>query len=255
MLLFPILTLVSHISGNASLLQKLKEYPKDDLTDKQVKKVNKYFGEDLTLEGMKSTSKAGYGLLTWVVAIIKYYEVAKNVAPLREKVKALEKGQRQTELELNALHATLSALATEIAELNSAYAESSSELDVLQSEAALMAKRLEAASKLIDGLTGERTRWSSDVKGLEEQSLKLVGDCVLGASFLSYVGAFTTDYRRNLIYDRFMGDVTTRGIPLSDKFTIEKLLTTDSTVQGTEGTEGTEKYAYNCGLYVGCTKH
>ena len=52
--------------GNSSLLQSLKSFPKDDLTEKQVKKVNKYFTEDLTLEKMMNISKAGYGLLTWV---------------------------------------------------------------------------------------------------------------------------------------------------------------------------------------------
>ena len=218
--------------GNGQLLVKLKEYPKDDLNDKQVKKVNKYFGDELTLEGMKNISKAGFGLLTWVVAILKYYDVAKNVAPLREKVKAMEKAQRQTEAELAQLQETLSTLSKEIGELNAQYAEASGELDILQSEAALMTKRLEAASKLIDGLTGERTRWSADVKSLEDQGLKLVGDCVLGSSFLSYVGAFTTDYRRNLIYDKFLNDLKSRNIPLSENFTLERLLTTDATVQG-----------------------
>lgn len=57
--------------GNSQLLSMLKNFPKDDLSDKQVKKVNKYFNEDLTLEKMQATSKAGYGLLTWVVAIVK----------------------------------------------------------------------------------------------------------------------------------------------------------------------------------------
>lgn len=44
----------------------------------------------------------------------------------------------------------------------------------------------------ITGLTGERTRWSADVGGLELQSTMLVGDCLLGSSFLSYLGAFST---------------------------------------------------------------
>jgi hypothetical protein len=57
--------------GNSQLLSMLKNFPKDDLSDKQVKKVNKYFNEDLTLEKMQQTSKAGFGLLTWVVAIVK----------------------------------------------------------------------------------------------------------------------------------------------------------------------------------------
>lgn len=181
---------------------------------------------------MSAVSKAGYGLLTWVVAIVKYYEVAKNVSPLRNKVKEMEKAQQQTEKELAELQAMLAKLSKEIDELNHQFTEANGELDVLQQEAALMTKRLNAASKLIDGLTGERTRWSADIKNLQEQSVKLVGDCLLGSSFLSYMGAFTTDFRRDLIYTKFLDDVTTRQIPLSSPFSLEKLLTTDSTVQG-----------------------
>eukprot|EP01040_Poterioochromonas_malhamensis_P005875 gene5875-6317_t len=218
--------------SNSTLLASLKNYPKDDMTDKQVKKVNKYFNEELTLEKMASVSKAGYGLLTWVVAIVKYYEVAKNVSPLREKVKAMEKAQMQTEKELADLHETLATLSKEIGELNAQFTEANTELDVLQQEAALMTKRLNAASQLIEGLTGERTRWSIDIENLAQQNIKLVGDCLLGSSFLSYAGAFTADYRKDLIYLKFLEDVQQRQIPLSEGFTLEKLLTTDAIVQG-----------------------
>ena len=54
--------------GNSQLLSLLKNYPKDDLTEKQVKRVNFHTkmekGEELTLDKMASISKAGYGLLT-----------------------------------------------------------------------------------------------------------------------------------------------------------------------------------------------
>ncbi len=218
--------------GHPSLLSMLKNYPKDELKDAQVKKVNKYFNEDLTLEKMATVSKAGFGLLTWVVAIVKYYDVARNVAPLREKVKAMEKAQMQTEKELAELQVLLSTLSKELAELNVQFAEANGELTVLQQEAALMTKRLNAAKKLIDGLTGERTRWSADVESLDGQAVKLVGDCLLGSSFLSYAGAFTTDYRKDLIYGKFLSDITTRKIPISNNFSLEGLLTTDATVQG-----------------------
>ena len=82
------------------------------------------------------------------------------------------------------------------------------------------------------GLTGERTRWSADVASLEQQSVMLVGDCLLGSSFLSYLGAFTTDYRRDLAYTKFMDDIRQRSIPLSASFTLEGLLTSDAIVQG-----------------------
>jgi len=218
--------------SDGNLLQKLKTYAKDDITDKQIKGVKKHFGPDLSMEKMKTVSKAGYGLLTWVDAIVKYYEVAKNVAPLRQKVKEMEKAQRQTESELAVLKDALDALSKELGELDVQYKEASAELDGLQTEASVMKKRLDAASKLITGLTGERTRWSEDVKKLEESKHRLVGDCLVGSSFLSYAGAFTADYRKNLIYDMFVTDIQNRKIPLTEPFALETLLTTDATVQG-----------------------
>ena len=64
---------------------------------------------------------------------------------------------------------------------------------------------------------------------------QLVGDCLLGSSFLSYMGAFTTDYRRDLIYNKCLKDVHERNVPLSAGFSLEALLTTDAIVQVSQG--------------------
>ena len=57
------------------LLELLKGYPKDKITEKMIKGVKKYFKDpQLTVENMASVSKAGQGLLVWVVAISKYYQ-------------------------------------------------------------------------------------------------------------------------------------------------------------------------------------
>ena len=221
--------------GNGNILTMLKTYEKDAITERMIKGVKKYFGgesmED-NLTKMKSVSVAGFGLLTWVCAIVKYYEVAKNVAPLRQKVKDMEKEQRAAETELSEIKTNLAALAAQLSELNTAFEAANTELDELQTEAGIMSKRLEAASKLIDGLTGERTRWSADVQILGQQKVKLIGDCLLGSSFLSYLGAFTAAYRKELTYEKFLTDVMEKKIPSSDPFSLEALMTTDATVQG-----------------------
>jgi hypothetical protein len=51
-----------------------------------------------------------------------------------------------------------------------------------------MERRLNAAERLIAGLGSERARWGTDVKQLAVAHEKLVGDCLLAASFLSYCG-------------------------------------------------------------------
>ena len=44
---------------------------------------------------------------------------------------------------------------------------------------------------------------------------RLVGDCLLTSSFLSYTGAFTFNYRHAMVYDMWNKDVSERAIPLT----------------------------------------
>lgn len=54
----------------------------------------------------------------------------------------------------------------------------------------MLARKLNAASKLISGLGSERTRWTADMENFKEDKVKLVGDCLTASSFLSYSGPF-----------------------------------------------------------------
>lgn len=218
--------------SNSKLLDNLKNYPKDSITDKMIKGVKKYFkNPTLTIDNMKSVSKAGLGLLTWVTAITKYHDIAKNVEPLRLKVRDMEKAQQRATQDLEGLMKLLKQLNAEICELNSKFLTANEELTELQLQASLMEKRLAAASKLIRGLTGERTRWTKDISDLHERGVRLVGDCLLASSFLSYLGAFTKDYRSELISKQLFNDLLQRGVPLMQPFRLEALLTTDAAVQ------------------------
>lgn len=219
--------------SNPRLLENLKNYPKDSITEKMIKGVKKYFkNPNLTVENMRTVSKAGSGLLTWVTAITKYHDIAKNVEPLRLKVRNMEKAQQQAKKDLENLMDLLSQLNAEISDLNVNYAAANGELTELQLQASLMEKRLNVASKLITGLTGERTRWTIDMGDLHKRGARLVGDCLLASSFLSYLGAFTTEYRSELLSQRLFDDLCERKVPIMKPFRLEELLTTDAIVQG-----------------------
>jgi dynein heavy chain len=166
-----------------------------------------------------------------VVAIMKYHDVAKNVEPLKNKVRDLEKQAAESEAELAVIMATLAELNAQLEELNKNFSAANEELTSLRSEAQLMEKRLMAASKLIAGLGSEKVRWSNDIERLQEQTEQLVGDCVLGSSFLSYLGVFTFKYRECLLKELWCADLVEKQVPLSDSFSVENLLTTDVETQ------------------------
>ncbi|GLE04239.1 hypothetical protein PINS_up013150 [Pythium insidiosum] len=218
--------------SNPNLITLLKEYEKDKISSKMIAKIKTFFkNPDLNVENMKSISRAGAGLLVWVVAIVKYHEVAKNVEPLRQKVKQMEKEQAIKEQELEDLKATLERLKNELDSLSKQFHEANTELQGLKSQADQMQKRLFAASKLLAGLGSERNRWTKDVESLNLQGERLTGDCLLTASFLSYAGAFSFDYRSDLIYKDFYEDIARRNLPVTSPFRLENSLTTDATIQ------------------------
>jgi dynein heavy chain len=49
---------------------------------------------------------------------------------------------------------------------------------------------LEKATKLIDGLSKERKKWSKTVNQIDKEFDYLPGDCVLSTAFISYMGPF-----------------------------------------------------------------
>lgn len=70
-------------------------------------------------------------------------------------------------------------------------------------------------------------RWTNDLEELKKQRVRLLGDCLVGAAFLSYIGAFSWEFRSEMMKDVWLQDVIDREIPLSQPFKLESLLTND----------------------------
>lgn len=62
---------------------------------------------------------------------------------------------------------------------------------------------------------------------LKTKRVKLLGDCLVCAAFLAYVGAFTWEFRRELVFETWKKDLIEKEVPLSQPFKLEDLLTTD----------------------------
>lgn len=68
-------------------------------------------------------------------------------------------------------------------------------------------------------------RWTQDLEQLKQRRVHLLGDCLISAAFLSYAGAFSSDFRKEMIYEIWVNDVLSRAIPMSQPFKLEYLLT------------------------------
>ena len=214
--------------ADGNFLRSLVDFDKDALTEKQVKKVKEYMKDtSFTYESLRTISIAGAGLLKWVLAMVNYNNVAKTVEPKRKKVAEAEKNLRIAQKDLAQTKQQLEELNIQLAMLSKQFEEKTAEQQDLKAKADLMERRLTAASRLIAGLSSERSRWSNDIAELDSRKERLVGDCLLTSSFLSYTGAFTYNYRHAMVYDMWQKDVVDRVVPLTQPFRLEALLTSD----------------------------
>ncbi|KAF4659064.1 Dynein heavy chain 10, axonemal [Perkinsus olseni] len=216
--------------SDVGLLRALQVYKKDDMKDRQIKKIKELLAKDKDVfegDNMKNISKAGFGLLQWVKAMIKYHEVARTVEPKRKLVAELTQKKEEAEANLERINEELRTLAENIQKLSEEEVKQSAVLKALEEEADTMQRKLEAASKLIDGLGSERARWSEDITLQGEKKKRLVGDCLLGSAFISYAGPFNHQFRNEMLYGDWHHRVVEADIPTSGDFKLEALLTSD----------------------------
>ncbi|KAG7265791.1 LOW QUALITY PROTEIN: hypothetical protein CRUP_036669 [Coryphaenoides rupestris] len=212
--------------SESNFLRSLMEMDCDAINSGQVKTVRGFLKHlNTSFDEMQAISKAGSGMLKFVEAVMGYCDVSKEIKPKREKVARLEKNFFQSKRELERIQKELGDIQTELMALAQKYEAANTEKQLLQEEAELMERRLIAADKLISGLGSENERWSLDLVELKQRRVRLLGDCLIGAAFLSYEGAFSWDFRNEMVYQVWEKDVRERGIPLSQPFRVEVLLT------------------------------
>lgn len=200
----------------------------DGISSNQIKLVKNILREmDVSVSRMQEISSAGAGLLTFVLAIVGYCNVAKQIAPKRAAVASLEKNLALSKNEFARLTKELKNLGEQLTTLQANFHTAKAEQLELKGMAEIMQRRLIAADKLVSGLGSERVRWGKDLILLKEQRVQLLGDCLLVSGFLSYTGAFNWELRNELIYKRWLSDLQQRSVPISSDFKVEKILVTD----------------------------
>ncbi|XP_033097179.1 dynein heavy chain 8, axonemal-like, partial [Anneissia japonica] len=90
-------------------------------------------------------------------------------------------------------------------------------------------RKMVAASALINGLGGEKVRWTEQSKEFKSQINRLVGDVLLATGFLSYSGPFNQVFRINL-NGNWQKELRTNKIPFTTNLNISSMLVDGPTI-------------------------
>ncbi|KAJ5066878.1 intein-containing dynein axonemal heavy chain 10 precursor [Anaeramoeba ignava] len=216
--------------ASTSFLRELIEFDLDTLTQQKINAVQEYMKHPkFNVVSMKKISSAGTGLISWVLAVVNYYSTALEVAPKREKVATAQASLEISQKELDKIQKEVESLSQMLRQFEMEYEKATQELELLKKQAQLMQERLFRASQLITGLGAEKLRWTAQSQSLKKRKTRLVGDCLLCASFLGYCGPLNAEFRAKVL-EEVKHKLTKEEIPLTSTLQVQELLTTDAEI-------------------------
>ncbi|XP_039277456.1 dynein heavy chain 10, axonemal [Nilaparvata lugens] len=207
-----------------NFLVKLKEMDCKKITLKQQQAVRSHMKTTKKMDEMQQISKAGFGLLKFVEAVLGYCMVYREIKPKEERVAALEKEFNTAKKYLDKLNNRLQIISETLQRLEDRYVTALKERQEIQEETDLMQRRLIAADKLITGLSSENARWAVDLQQLYLEKGEVIGNSLLSAGFLAYAGPFSWEFRNNMVYVDWTNKITESLIPISTGYRVEDQL-------------------------------
>ncbi|XP_069810981.1 dynein axonemal heavy chain 8 isoform X3 [Dendropsophus ebraccatus] len=230
------------LMSTSGFLPSLKQFQKESINEEMVELLQPYFlMEDYTTENAKKVCGNAAGLLSWTQAMATFFEVSQEVLPL--KVNLMKKGHHleAANCELSEVQQLLDEKEAEMKTAKDKYEEAVLEKLNLLSKSELCRKKIEAASDLIEGLSGEKARWTEQSKVMKAQVDRLAGDVLVVAAFLSYCGPFNQSFRSLLLKDVWIKEIRSRNIPLSENLSVVSMLVEQPTSQGNTWIKNKEK--------------
>ncbi|CAK0855452.1 unnamed protein product [Prorocentrum cordatum] len=219
--------------NDISFLNKVLDFAaneKDNINDETCELLEPYLRHDedekknwspwpwkvLAPEKALSASSAAEGLCKFVGAMVQYHFAAKIVTPKMNALKVAEARLKKAEAELAVADAELQKVLDEVAVLDAELGKAQAKMKSLQDSAAAMQRKMDAANKLLSGLSGENARWTEDAKNFALRRKRLVGDVGCVVAFVVYCGPFNSEFRDKL-YTGFMADTKKTKVPAHDK--------------------------------------
>ncbi|GJQ67798.1 hypothetical protein Trydic_g16579 [Trypoxylus dichotomus] len=218
------------LMASATFLLQLQNYPKDMINNEMVELMAPYFEmEDYNMDTAKRVCGDVAGLLSWTKAMAFFHGVNREVLPLKANLTLQEARLKAAMEDLANAERLLEEKEMSLKEVKDQYDSAVMEKQRLTDAANSCIRKMNTATALINGLGGEKLRWTEQSKEFKAQLGRLVGDVVLATGFLSYCGPYNQEFRSNLV-KMWMQVLETREIPFTQKLNIINMLVDSSTV-------------------------
>ena len=187
------------LSNPNQLLKDLINYDKDNIPESTVQKVTPMMDlPEMAQDKITAVSQALAPVRVWIVAMLKYHETLKVVNPLREQAAEMGEKLAVVQAALAEKRAKVKAIMDNLAALTQEQEELTAKAEKLQYDLEQCKLKMHRATKMIEGLAGEKERWNSTVARLTDEKQFITGNCLVAAGMLCYAGPFISQFREKM---------------------------------------------------------
>lgn len=216
--------------SDTRFLYNLQNFPKEQISGETIDLLQPYFNyPDYTFQKAKLACGNVAGLLSWTLAMSDFYKVYREVLPLKTNLAKQEAIHSQAKAELLAVEAVANEKNKQLLEANQTLNSAVNSQKAIQNEANRCKNKMDSATALIEGLKGERKRWTEQLAGYNLEIESLLGDIVKLVGFLSYSGPFNQEYRTKIMKS-WQNKLNMLNIPNSSHLVVTEKLTDPPTI-------------------------
>jgi dynein heavy chain len=189
------------------------------MPDKILRKISQLISDpEFDAEHVGTISLAAKSLCIWVRAIERYGVLYRQLAPKRERLKVAKEDLEKKRVALNEQLAKLQDLRDKVQQLTAQYDEKVVMKERLKGDILGIEEKLKRTQTLITGLAAERVRWSSEIERLDVANKTVLGDTLLAAAFMSYLGTLSPVKRSCIVVERWLPVLTANNVVFNESF-------------------------------------
>ncbi|KAG8347796.1 putative Dynein heavy chain N terminal region 2 domain1 [Trypanosoma vivax] len=196
----------------------------DTAPKEQIEEVVKKMTSDMFKnENIKKTSVALLGVATYIRAVVEYYKQNKIIKPLLAQAAAAQQEYDLAMESLNKKKEELRVVNEKLASLTSHLDSVKKDKQDLEEKVSDTDVKLTRAKKLIEGLGGEKVRFAGESKRFEEELKYVLGNVVVSAGVVAYLGPFLHRYRERAL-QTWLGMCRKHNVLFSEDYALAKFV-------------------------------
>jgi len=147
------------------------------------------------------------------------------VQPLRQEVEDLEVAAEVLAKQSREMEEMIAQLEASIGQYKEEYAVLISETQAIKAEMSSVKSKVERSIALLGNLTSEKDRWELTSATFKAHMATLIGDALLAAAFLAYIGFFDQHYRAMLM-GKWQSYLSLTGVSHKNDLSVVEYLST-----------------------------